>query len=261
METVIAIANQKGGVGKTTTAVNLAASLAAIRKKVLVVDFDPQGNATSGLNVARGPEHPTVYNVLSGQCEITDALQQTELPTLFVLPGHRDLAAAEVELVNEMGREYVLKNLLDPLRDRFDYVFIDCPPSLSLLTINALAAADGVLIPIQAEYYALEGVRDLIETIQLVQRRVNRDLVVSGVVITMFDERTNLAHQVCQDVRGYFGDRLYQTIIPRNVRLSEAPSFGKPAMLYDMRSKGAQAYLNLAKEFLNDQKTRTRQGA
>jgi len=261
METVIAIANQKGGVGKTTTAVNLAASLAAIRKKVLVVDFDPQGNATSGLNVPRGPEHPTVYNVLSGQCEILDALQQCELPTLFVLPGHRDLAAAEVELVNEMGREYVLKNLLDPLRDRFDYVFIDCPPSLSLLTINALAAADGVLIPIQAEYYALEGVRDLIETIQLVQRRVNRELVVSGVVITMFDERTNLAHQVCQDVRGYFGDRLYQTIIPRNVRLSEAPSFGKPAMLYDMRSKGAQAYLNLAKEFLHDQKTRTRQGA
>ncbi|MCB1050255.1 MAG: ParA family protein [Acidobacteria bacterium] len=261
MERVIAVANQKGGVGKTTTTVNLAASLAAIKKRVLVVDFDPQGNATSGLNIPKIDEKPNIYHVLAGSCEIKDAMQQAELPTLFAIPGHRDLAAAEVELVNEMGREYILKNLLEGVRDQFDYIFIDCPPSLSLLTINALAAADGVLIPIQAEYYALEGVRDLIDTIQLVQRRINRELVVSGVVVTMFDERTNLSNQVFQDVQGYFGEKLYKTIIPRNVRLSEAPSFGKPVMLYDIKSKGAQAYLNLAKEFLNGQKARARQGA
>lgn len=261
MERVIAVANQKGGVGKTTTAVNLAASLAAIKKRVLVIDFDPQGNATSGLNIQKDDEKPHIYHVLAGQVEIKDAMQRAELPTLFVVPGHRNLAAAEVELVNEMGREYILKQLIDPIKDEFDFVFIDCPPSLSLLTINALAAADGVLIPIQAEYYALEGVRDLIDTIQLVQRRINRDLVVSGVVITMFDERTNLSHQVNQDVQGFFGKKLFQTIIPRNVRLSEAPSFGKPVMLYDIKSKGAQAYLNLAKEFLNGQKAGARQGA
>ena len=252
----IAIVNQKGGVGKTTTAVNLAASLAAIDKRVLIIDFDPQGNATSGVNIKKEKTAPHIYKVLAGEVPVEEAMIACELPTLFAISGHRDLAAAEVELVNEMGREYVLKNTLAPIRDRFDYIFIDCPPSLSLLTVNALTAADGVLIPIQAEYYALEGVSDLMQTIELVKQRLNPGLQMTGILITMYDERTNLSQQVLGDVRSFFGERLYKTIIPRNVRLSEAPSFGKPAMLYDMRSKGAQAYLKLAKEFLNGQKVR-----
>lgn len=258
MHKVIAIVNQKGGVGKTTTAVNLAASLAAIEKRILVVDFDPQGNATSGLDIDKDTAYPNVYQVLAGKSSMDDALISSDLSTLYTIASNRDLAAAEVELVNEMGREYVLKNVLDPIRDKFDYIFVDCPPALSLLTINALAAADGVMIPIQAEYYALEGVKDLMDTIHLVQKRINPALEITGVLITMFDERTNLSHQVLQDVKGFFGKKLYQTIIPRNIRLSEAPSFGKPAMLHDIRSKGAQAYLDLAKEFLNGQKVRSR---
>ena len=254
MGQIIAIANQKGGVGKTTTSVNLAASLAAIDKKILLIDFDPQGNATSGLNIKKDEVENNIYKVLCGDIEIQETFVACELPSLFAVPGNRNLAAAEVELVNEMGREYVLKNLVLPIKDQFDYIFIDCPPSLSLLTINALCAADGVVIPIQAEYYALEGVKDLMETINLVKKRLNHNLIITGVLITMYDERTNLSQQVLNDVRSFFGKQLYKTIIPRNIRLSEAPSFGKPAMLHDMRSKGAQAYLKLAKEFLNGQK-------
>jgi len=250
MGKIVAVVNQKGGVGKTTTTVNLAASLAAIDKRVLIIDFDPQGNATSGVDIDKN-EAKNIYHVLAGQVTLAQAWQTCELPSLFVVASNRDLAAAEVELVEEDEREFVLKKILGEVRDQFDYIFIDCPPSLSLLTINALTAADGVLIPIQAEYYALEGVRDLMDTVHRVKSSLNPDLAITGVLITMYDERTNLSQQVLSDVKSYFGKDLYTTIIPRNVRLSEAPSFGKPAILHDMRSKGAQAYLKLAKEFLN----------
>lgn len=258
MGRIFAIVNQKGGVGKTTTAVNLSASLAATDKRVLLIDFDPQGNASSGVNIDKEEAVHNIYKVLAGEVDVLDSFTQCELPSLYAIAGHRNLAAAEIELVNEVGREFILKNLLEPVKDHFDFVFIDCPPSLSLLTINALTAADGVIIPIQAEYYALEGVRDLMGTIDLVKKRLNSELEVTGILITMFDERTNLSNQVLADVKAYFGTQLYKTIIPRNVRLSEAPSFGKPAMLYDMKSKGAQAYLQLAKEFLHGQKIRSR---
>lgn len=258
MGKIVAIVNQKGGVGKTTTAVNLAASLAAIDKSVLIIDFDPQGNASSGVNINKDDVKYSIYQVLAGEVELKDAVVQCELPTLGIVPGSRDLAAAEVELVNMEEREFVLKNVLDENISQFDYIFIDCPPSLSLLTINALVAAHGVIIPIQAEYYALEGVRDLMNTIHLVKESLNKDLEITGVLMTMFDERTNLSNMVLNDVRSFFGEELYDTIVPRNVRLSEAPSFGKPAMLHDMKSKGAQAYLRLAKEFLNGEKVGAR---
>lgn len=255
---IISVVNQKGGVGKTTTTINLASSLSVMNKKILIIDFDPQGNSTSGLAIEKDDLEVHIYHLLAGLADYRKAVHQTELKNLKIIPANRDLAAAEVELVNEVGREFILKDLLSDLEEEFDYVFIDCPPSLSLLTVNALAASDTILIPIQAEYYALEGVGDLVKTINQVKKRINQDLQVEGILLTMYNERTNLSNQVLEEVKSFFGDKFYKTIIPRNVRLSEAPSFGKPAMLYDMKSKGAQAYLKLAKEFLNGQKISAR---
>ncbi|PIE89300.1 MAG: hypothetical protein CR997_11820 [Acidobacteria bacterium] len=254
MPKILSVVNQKGGVGKTTTAINLAASLAVLDQKILVIDFDPQGNTSSGLNIDKDDLQYHVYHLLGGMVTWDQVIHQTELKNLQVIPANRDLAAAEVELVHEVGREYILKDMIDETPLDYDYIFIDCPPSLSLLTVNALAASDSLVIPIQAEYYALEGVGDLVRTINQVKKRINSSLQIEGILLTMYSERTNLSNQVYEEVKNYFGDKFYKTVIPRNVRLSEAPSFGKPAMLYDIKSKGAQAYLKLAKEFLNGQK-------
>jgi chromosome partitioning protein len=245
----IAISNQKGGVGKTTTAINLSASIAALDRKVLVWDLDPQSNATSGLGFPRPKDGPNAYDVLSGT-PAADAIRQTAFPNLWLLPSGRDLVGAEIELVGEPGREQRLRAAIEPVKEQFDFVLIDCPPSLSLLTVNALSAADSVLIPIQTEYFALEGVSELLETIARVREAFNPELEVEGIVLTMYDERTNLARQVTEDIRTHLGDKVYETIIPRNVRLGEAPSFGKPVLAYDIKSRGAEAYLALAREFL-----------
>jgi len=247
---IVAISNQKGGVGKTTTAINLAASLAALDREILIVDLDPQSNATSGLGFPRAKEGPNTYDVLSGEAAAADAIRATPFPHLSLLPSGRDLVGAEIELVGEPGRESRLREALDPIRDRYETVFVDCPPSLSLLTVNALSAADSVLIPIQTEYFALEGVSELLETIERVRGAFNPELSIEGVVLTMYDDRTNLGRQVTEDIRRHLGDKVYETIIPRNVRLGEAPSFGKPALAYDIKSRGAEAYLALAREFL-----------
>jgi chromosome partitioning protein len=249
MGRIIAIANQKGGVGKTTTAINLSASLAALDRRILLVDLDPQANATSGLGFPREQEGADSYDVLLSETA-DGAVRETAFPNLSLLPSGRDLVGAEVELVNQAGRESRLKTALEPLRGSFDFLFIDCPPSLSLLTVNALTAADAVLIPIQTEYFALEGLTQLQETVERVRGAFNPALDVEGIVLTMFDERTNLARQVTDDIREHFGERVFTTVIPRNVRLGEAPSFGKPALAYDVKSKGAEAYLALAREFL-----------
>ncbi|MFZ5634218.1 MAG: ParA family protein [Bacillota bacterium] len=250
MGKIITIANQKGGVAKTTTAVNLAAWISLMGHRVLLVDMDPQGNATSGLGIAKEDLEYTVYDVLINGVQAENVVVQSPVENLFVLPSRIDLAGAEIEMVGIEGREYLLKKVTGEIRDRYDMLIIDCPPSLGLLTINAMAAADSVLIPIQCEFYALEGVGQLINTISLVQENINRDLQIEGVLLTMFDGRTNLSIQVVDEVKRYFKNKVYRSIVPRNVRLSEAPSHGKPVMVYDRRSKGAEVYQELAKEVL-----------
>ncbi len=259
MSRVIAIANQKGGVGKTTTAINLGACLAVAEKKTLIVDIDPQGNATSGLGIQRGEVEHSVYDVLVEGTAVGQAAQrEVHFPYLDVVSSTRDLVGAEVELVSRTDRELVLRRALEPVRSEYDYVLVDCPPSLGLLTLNTMAAADSVLIPIQCEFYALEGLSQLLNTVRLVQRNLNTGLQIDGVLLTMFDQRLNLSKQVAEEAKEYFGDRVYETVIPRNVRLAEAPSFGKPIILYDILSAGAQAYLALAREIMNRDQRRSR---
>ncbi len=247
---ILAIANQKGGVGKTTTAINLATALAAIEKEVLLVDLDPQGNATTGVGLDPREQTASIYDVIIGQAHLLDAVRPTAVPKLSLVPSSVDLSGAELELAPLPRREAHLRRALDGQAGTWDYVLIDCPPALGLLTLNALVAADAVLVPLQAEYYALEGLSHLLRTLKGVKRALNPRLDLHGVVITMFDRRNNLCQMVAQDVRSHLGDRVYQTIIPRNVKVSEAPSHGKPVLLYDLRCPGSKAYLRLAKELL-----------
>ncbi len=247
---VIVIANQKGGVGKTTTAINLSACLAASERRVLLVDIDPQGNTTSGFGVDKRGLEQTVYNVILGQCGIEDVILPTLIDSLDLAPSNMSLIGAEVELVDASGREFRLRQALLPVRERYEYIFIDCPPSLSLLTVNGLVAADSVIIPLQCEYYALEGISQLLDTIGLVRERLNPRLQIEGVLLTMHDGRTNLSRQVAEDVRDHFGDKAYRTVIPRNVSLSEAPSFGLPIIFHNIKSRGAESYLALAEEVI-----------
>ncbi|HHU50509.1 MAG TPA: ParA family protein [Firmicutes bacterium] len=250
MGKVIAIANQKGGVGKTTTAVNLGACLAQLGKKILVIDDDPQGNATSGIGLKKNEIKQCIYDVLISEIPIQDVIRSTQIPGLFAVPATIKLAGAEAELVGMMARDQRLRRSIEPVRKEYDYILIDCPPSLGNLTLNALAAADAVIVPIQCEYYALEGLSQLIKTLQLVQKYSNPSLTIEGVVLTMYDNRTNLSQQVAEEVRNHFDKKVYNSIIPRNIRLSEAPSYGLPITIYDEKSKGAESYMELAKEVI-----------
>lgn len=251
MGKIIAVANQKGGVGKTTTAINLSAGLATEVKKVLLVDADPQGNATSGSGIDRLGQRKTLYDALTGKAEVKDIVLPTEMPTMWVLPSDKNLAGIEIELADDPDRANVLKRLLDPIRDYFHYIIVDCPPSLGILTVNGLTAADSLLVPIQCEYFALEGVTELFETLARLKRELNPNLTIEGLLLTMYDERTNLSTAVAKDLRDFYGPQVLKTVIPRNVRLAEAPSFGKPIILYDIRSRGAESYIELAKEILS----------
>lgn len=250
MGKILTIANQKGGVGKTTTTVNLSACVAALGKKVLVVDIDPQGNTTGGLGVYAENMENTIYDVLVNGLAAKDAITETAFFSMHILGSDISLAGAEIELVAAQNREFLLKNALNSLRDAYDYIFIDCPPSLGLITLNGLAAADAVIVPVQCEYYALEGIAQLTKTVDMVKKALNPALEIEGVVMTMFDGRTNLSLQVVEEVKKYFGKKVYRTLIPRNVRLSEAPSFGEPIIVFDKTATGAVAYESLAKEFL-----------
>ena len=251
MARIIAVANQKGGVGKTTTAVNLAACFAVSEKRVLLVDADPQGNATSGVGIPKDVVRWSLYDALLEERPVTDVvLAHGQIPHLSVLPATQDLVGAELELVEREGREHTLRRVLEQVRDAYDYLIIDCPPSLGLITLNVLTAADGVLIPIQCEYYALEGISQLLNTINLVQQNFNPGLAIDGVLLTMYDSRLNLCRQVAEDVKEYFGEKVIQSVIPRNIRLAEAPSHGKPILLYDVASIGAKSYLTAAQELL-----------
>ncbi|SLL36273.1 ATPase involved in chromosome partitioning [Mycobacteroides abscessus subsp. abscessus] len=248
MGKIITVANQKGGVGKTTTSVNLGSCLAYIGKRVLLVDIDPQGNATSGVGIEKADVDHCIYDVLVDDLEASMVIKQTNVENLDVIPATIQLAGAEIELVSTISREVRLKRALDEVKHNYDYILIDCPPSLGLLTINALTASDAVLIPVQCEYYALEGLSQLLNTVRLVQKHLNHDLAIEGVLLTMLDARTNLGLQVIEEVKKYFQDKVYKTIIPRNIRLSEAPSHGEPIIIYDPKSRGAEVYLELAKE-------------
>lgn len=252
MGKIIAIANQKGGVGKTTTAVNLAAALAAEGKKVLLVDADPQANATSGAGIVRSNSRKTLYNALIAGDSVREMVLPTEIATLWVVPSDKNLAGAEIELVETADRNYALKQILTGIKDYFHYIIIDCPPSLGILTLNGLTAADSLLVPIQCEYYALEGVTELFDTLARLRRELNPNLAIEGLLLTMYDERTNLSSAVAKDLRDFYGSQVLKTVIPRNVRLAEAPSFGKPILLYDPRSRGAESYVQLAKEIIGN---------
>ena len=252
MGRVIAIANQKGGVGKTTTSINLSASLAELGKKVLVIDIDPQGNTTSGLGVDKNNAENTVYDLILGECSINECIMKDVIENVSVIPSNVNLAAAEIELIGVEKKEYILKNEVDWVVDKYDYIFIDCPPSLSMLTVNAMTTANTVLVPIQCEYYALEGLSQLIHTVNLVKERLNPKLSMEGVVFTMYDSRTNLSAQVVENVKENFHQKVFDTLIPRNIRLAEAPSYGMPICMYDPKSSGAESYRSLAKEIINN---------
>ena len=251
MGRVIAIANQKGGVGKTTTAINLSSCIGAKGKKVLVIDIDPQGNTTSGYGIEKNELENTIYELMLGDCSIENCLLKDVVPNVSILPSNVNLAAAEIELIGVEKKEYILKSEVDWIKDRYDYIIIDCPPSLNLLTVNAMTTADSVLVPIQCEYYALEGLSQLIHTINLVKERLNPDLEMEGVVFTMYDSRTNLSAQVVEDVKSHLNQKIYKTVIPRNIRLAEAPSYGKPKNIYEPKSAGAESYMALAEEVIN----------
>lgn len=250
MGRIIAIANQKGGVGKTTTSINLSASLAAKGKKVLMIDTDPQGNATSGFGIDKNNLDNTIYELMLGECSVQDCIMKDIIPGVSILPSNVNLAAAEIELIGVEKKEYILKNEIDWIKDSYDFIIIDCPPSLSMLTVNAMTTADTVLVPIQCEYYALEGLSQLIHTVNLVKERLNPSLDMEGVVFTMFDSRTNLSNQVVENVKNNLQQNVYKTIIPRNIRLAEAPSYGMPIHMYDPKSAGAESYMLLAEEVI-----------